>query len=329
MRLSLNGWLMSIREILARVLRCRPEESTGASRRKKRWDGLPSMESKSTPLRLRPKASFNWESWGSLPWGMAMWSPMPVLPRRSRSSSTSMTLFRLSPSEPSVMVLASSSKVPRLLLACRSGMILSGGRISRIFIGPPPLLLQIGFHQDEGAILTPVQDAQTAIGHVSEHHQVFPPGLHHLQGIIHQQGRHLHPLAAHRRQGRKLLGLLCHCRRRPGAAVPFGPPLFIPEFLQLHGDLVHHQVDGRVHVVIFFFAFENPAIIVNGDVGQVAEFLQTQDHVGLHRFFQITVKLAQTVGDVVLQGLGGLYLPESDGYLHMLLLWDGLSPRRN
>ena len=91
-------------------------------------------------------------------------------------------------------------------------MILSGARRSSIFIGPSLLLAQIGFHQNEAAILAAIQDPQAAAGHVGEHQKVIAALLEQFHGIIHPQGRHLDAFAAHGRHLR-FLDLLGHRTR--------------------------------------------------------------------------------------------------------------------
>src|SRR5205823_13399457 len=75
------------REMRASAFRCAPAESPGSTRRKKRCDGFPSSDWKSTARRLRPKAASTRFNPGSLPRGLATPPPRAVLLSRSRSSS--------------------------------------------------------------------------------------------------------------------------------------------------------------------------------------------------------------------------------------------------
>src|SRR5690242_9999186 len=78
-----------MRLMRASALRCAPAEFSGAKSVKKRCVGFPSMALKSTPPRERPKLAMRPGRPGTLPWGIATPSPIPVEPSFSRSSSVS------------------------------------------------------------------------------------------------------------------------------------------------------------------------------------------------------------------------------------------------
>src|SRR5918993_3139812 len=119
----------SARATLASALRWSAPAPSGASSRKRRSTGWPSSDSNSIGLSRRAISPNIRESPGSLPCGIAMPSPMPVEPRRSRCRSVS-KIARSSRPVRRAACAASSCSAAFLLGGRRCGTTASGVRRS-------------------------------------------------------------------------------------------------------------------------------------------------------------------------------------------------------
>src|SRR4051812_15187118 len=124
------------RERRASALRWTPVELAGATSMKTRLVGLPSIDSNSIPSTARPSAPTRCPTESSLPWGMAIPSPMAVEASISRSSSTRRSALASTPGTTLANRSDNSASTASLVVAPRRATTQSGWRKSMTRMAP-------------------------------------------------------------------------------------------------------------------------------------------------------------------------------------------------